>query len=217
MVRKGEYLERAVVIPGSHGTLEGLFHRGHLRPPLLVAPMFPVSGFGGGSMESAIIAELAWAVTRRGHPTLRFNYRGVGASSGTFSNETAALADARDAADHLRNTVGAQPLAIAGVAQGASIAAALALADEEVELLIAVGPDAAHFPEAFRSFAREVVVVVAEGEAGETKSALAAFTKALPNGRFAVIPEADRAFVRGLVELGRVVADAVAPPGMISL
>ena len=168
-------------------------------------------------MESAIIAELAWAVTRRGHPTLRFNYRGVGASSGAFTDESAALRDAKDAAEHLRNTIGDRTLAIAGIGAGAAVAAKLAQEDENIELLIAIAPDLAAFPETFPAYSREAVFVIAHREETKEKEKLAAYAKALPNGRLAVIPEADRAFVRGLVELGRVVADAVAPPGMISL
>src|SRR5688500_17664222 len=102
MVRRGEYLERAVVIPGRSGTLEGLFHRGAKAPALLIASAHP---FDGGSMESPIIAELAWAATRNGHATLRFNYRGVGASEGAFGDADDSLADAIEAAEQLRTSV----------------------------------------------------------------------------------------------------------------
>src|SRR5690242_6879173 len=135
MVRKGEYLERAVVIPGMSGTLEGLFHRGALRPPMLIAPDL----IRGSSMESPMIAELAWAVTRRGHPTLRFNYRGVGASTrpaGAIGDEQSALEDLASAAEHLRNTMAHHPLAIAGIGSGGSIAAKHALVDQDIELLV---------------------------------------------------------------------------------
>lgn len=209
MVRKGEYLERAVVIPGSHGTLEGLFHRGAKRPAVLIA---------GETMESTLIAELAWAVTRRGHPTLRFNYRGVGASPGAPSDDPSELEkDLAGAAEHLRNTVDDRALAIVAAEQSAAVAARRAINDEMVELLVLIAPDPSALPEAFRSHPREVVFVVPQGEEAAVKAALSTYARALPNARVAVIPEADRAFIRGLVELGRVVADAVAPPGMITI
>src|SRR5687767_13450694 len=144
MVRKGEYLERAVVIPGTHGTLEGLFHRGAKQPPMLIAPQHPL---GGGSMESAIIAELAWAVTRKGHATLRFNYRGVGASEGSFTDVEASILDATDAAEHLKESVDAKTIAIAGLGYGASVAARLALSGSTgIEMLILIAPDPAELP-----------------------------------------------------------------------
>lgn len=208
MVRKGEYLERAVIIPAPHGALEGLYHRGDQAPPLLIVPMHPLEQ---GSMESALIAELAWAVTRRGHATLRFNYRGVGASAGRFLEEHA-LPNARAAAAHLRETCGAETLAVAGFGFGAKIARALADEDEAIETLVAVSPE----PAVLNEFRRELLVVIAESEDPAVKEDLKARARALPNARVAVIPAADRAFVRGLVELGRVVADALSPPGDIS-
>ncbi|MCK6552090.1 alpha/beta hydrolase, partial [Myxococcota bacterium] len=72
MVRRGEYLERAVVVPGAAAPIEGLFHRGSKAPPAVFAPPHP----SAGSMEAPVVAELAWAVTRAGHATLRFNYPG---------------------------------------------------------------------------------------------------------------------------------------------
>jgi len=214
MVRRGEYLERAVAIPGRSGTLEGLYHRGARRPALLIAPMHP---FGGGSMESPIVAELAWAVTRRGHATLRFNYRGVGASSGSFTDDQAALMDLADAAEHLRATTSHPALAVAGLGYGAVIAAAAALADDAIETLVAVAPDPGALPPALEAHPREVVLVVSEAEDREVKAALARLAARLRSGRLAVVPGADRAFVRGLVELGRVVADAVSPPGFVDI
>src|SRR5262245_41829259 len=98
MVRRGEYLERAVVLEGEVGPIEGLYHRGSKRPPMLILPGDPLDG---GSMEVAMIAELAYQVTRRGHPTLRINYRGVGASGGKFEGIDGAHADAIRAVDHL--------------------------------------------------------------------------------------------------------------------
>lgn len=209
MVRKGEYLERAVVIPGAHGTLEGLFHRGAKRPAVVIA---------GATMESTLIAELAWAVTRRGHPTLRFNYRGVGASPGAPSDDPDDLRrDFADAAEHLRNTVDDPALAFVAAERSAAVAARCAISDERVELAVLIAPELRDFPEAFRSYPREAVFVVAQGEDAAVKAALAAYARALPHARVAVIPDADPAFIRGLVELGRVVADAVAPPGMITI
>jgi uncharacterized protein len=210
MVRKGEYLERAVVIPGSGGTLEGLYHRGEKAPPMLIVP-------DEHSMESPIIAELAWAVTRRGHPTLRFNYRGIGASSGSFGDETSALQDARDAAEHLRATTSQSMIAVLGIGFGATIASSLVLADENVELLIAIAPDVDALPVALCSTSKEVVLVAAHGEDPAVKTELSRYAKRFSHGRLALIPGADPTFIRGLVELGRVVADAVAPPGMMAL
>src|SRR3954466_7265194 len=84
MVLPGQYLERSVVI----GDLDALYHRGRRDPPCVIASPHPAMG---GSMVSPVIAELAWALSRAGHATMRFNYRGVGASHGVTSHPTDTL------------------------------------------------------------------------------------------------------------------------------
>ena len=80
MVMKGQYLERPTLIPLANGlVLEGVSHRGEKRPGLLVLPPPPLEGSG---MDHVVGAELAYAVSHAGFPTLRFNYRGVGGSQG---------------------------------------------------------------------------------------------------------------------------------------
>jgi alpha/beta superfamily hydrolase len=216
VVRKGEYLERAVAFPGDAGALEGLYHRGAARPPLLIAPPHPRSG---GSMELPLIAELAWAVTRAGHPTLRFNYRGVGASGGEFDEAAGAVADARRALEHLRATTGgpAIPVALLGVGFGAGVVAALAAEDgaAPIEGLVLVTPELGGLPgpdaiaDAIAGVETELVLIAAEEEALPSREALRRIATGAHRGRLAVIPGADRAFLKGLVDLGRVVADAV--------
>src|SRR5881394_2173495 len=84
MVLAGQYLERSVVI----GDLDALYHRGKREPPCAIASPHPVLG---GSMIAPVIAEMAWALTRAGHATMRFNYRGVGASRGISRHEANSL------------------------------------------------------------------------------------------------------------------------------
>src|SRR5947209_9244566 len=81
VVLKGQYLERSVAVKSGDIALDGLYHRGRKAPPCVLAPPHPVLG---GSMTAPVIAELAWAITRAGHPSLRFDYRGVGGSQGTI-------------------------------------------------------------------------------------------------------------------------------------
>lgn len=219
MVRRGEYLERAVVIPHEEGHLEGLYHRGKKSPGVLIAPPHP---FDGGGMESTIIAELAWAVTRAGFPTLRFNYRGVGASQGTFKEEIGAFQDLLRAADHLRVSLSHDleaknlpPIAALGVGLGGALAAKMALeADFAVMPLMLVSPNADALPD-ISSYPGEVLFVRAQEDRTSDLEALSAMAEQAKNGRVATVPGADRSFVRGLVHLGKIVAETLEPPGMI--
>src|SRR3954469_11565845 len=84
MVLAGQYLERSLVV----GDLDALYHRGKREPPCAIASAHPALG---GSMVAPVIAELAWALTRAGHATMRFNYRGVGASRGVSRHQAGSL------------------------------------------------------------------------------------------------------------------------------
>src|SRR5690349_5773686 len=108
MVLAGQYLERSVVVDD----LDALYHRGKREPPCVIASPHPALG---GSMISPVIAQLAWAITRGGHPTMRFDYRGVGASRGRSRHEAASMAigevsdeveDLYKMTDHLLTTTG---------------------------------------------------------------------------------------------------------------
>ena len=69
MVLAGQYLERSVVVKSGDFVLDALSHRGSRAPPCVLASPHPALG---GSMTAPVIAELAWALTRAGHATLRF-------------------------------------------------------------------------------------------------------------------------------------------------
>lgn len=219
MVAEGQYLERATVIPGAAGALEGLFHRGDRRPGVVIAPPMPDVG---GSMEGSVVAELAWAITRSGLPTLRFNYRGVGASEGRFDPRTA-LEDLRAAEEQLRATLevpaptdlrgdeGRIPLGLCGVGGGADLVLRRAAEGPGTLIAVAVAPVAPP-------------PVAASGAGGDAEGEwIAVFPQSLADraepwrlaaeahgrGRVVIIPRADPGFVRGLVDLGRVVAQAL--------
>ena len=147
MVMAGQYLERPTLIRrpvegGEPITLEGLYHRGDRTPAVVVCAPHPRMG---GSMDSPVVAELAWALTRSGRATLRFNYQGVGASPGSIRTPDVPLAkpmsirdvaseidDARAVVAHLRESVAHRRVAIAGYSFGAAVALSLAQQDPDL-------------------------------------------------------------------------------------
>jgi hypothetical protein len=209
VVRRGEYLERAVVIPGDP-PLEGLFHRGPRRPAVLVAPPHPERG---GGMEGPVVAELAWALTRAGFATLRFSYPGLGASGGAFTLEAARAARDRAAA-HLSESTGGGPVAGVGLGFGGGLLAEVAPTLAE---LVWIRPDPAEpLPEP-TGLGIELTVVVPGGEDPAWRGRVQGWAESAPRGRIRVVPRADPAFLQGLVTLGRVVAEVLAPPGDVAL
>jgi len=192
MVLAGQFLERpALVDAGAGVVLEALYHRGERRPGLLVCPP---TGPGGG-MDAAPVAELAWAAARAGHPSLRFQHRGVGASQGDL-DPARTRDDAEAAFRHLAETAGGR-IALAGLAGGCETALALARAHPEVERIALVAPA---IPVRPPLPAARILVLLPEERAAEAAdlSALLGAT-----GSVEVVAGADGLFRAGLPGLGR--------------
>ncbi|HEY7724631.1 MAG TPA: alpha/beta hydrolase [Anaeromyxobacteraceae bacterium] len=183
MVLRGQYLERPALIACGDVTLEGLYHRGDRRPSLLVCP--PLAE---GGMDSPVAAELAWACARAGHPSLRFQHRGVGASTGA-QDPSRALEDAEAALRHLAESAPGRA-AVAGIGDGCETAAALARAHPEVERLVLVAPPRA--PALGGLAARLLAIVPGAGPRPAFEAGVVV----------AAIDEADGRFLAGLPRVG---------------
>ncbi len=200
MVTQGQFLERPTLIPVGDCVLEGLSHRGGAQPPLLVLPPSP----GEGGMDHVVGAEIAWAAARAGHPTLRFNFRGVGASQGTPGSAAEHLEDAEAALRLLHENTGVPLCAAVAIGSSASVLAALARRRPGVHGLGFVNPSGFP-PEDFARVRSPLLVVVAARELQLPRAALAAaVTEA--GGQFELIEDADAAFLRNLPQVGAAVA-----------
>jgi uncharacterized protein len=90
----------------------------------------------GGSLDNPVVTELAHALRGCGAGTLRFNWRGVGASQGDISPDVEqAATDFTAALDHVDE---GQPLIGAGYSFGAATAMRVALRDPRVRALVLV-------------------------------------------------------------------------------
>ena len=204
MVLAGQFLERATIIRNGDLALEGLWHRGERRPALLICPPHPLHG---SSMDSAVCAELAFACSRRGRATLRFNYRGAGASQGTLTDDLATCVDdAAAALEVLAQTVGSREVAVAGYDFGAAVAVELAKRVGDLKGVVLVAPRAAGFD--FAALAGlQAPGLIALGEHDQTCDRVALATVCQQMGdHMELVESADHAFSSGLTELGRVAA-----------
>lgn len=209
MVLKGQFLERPTLIPLANGlVLEGVSHRGEKRPGLLVLPPPPIEGSG---MDHVVGAELAWAVSQAGHPTLRFNYRGVGGSQGQPSRTPNDwLDDATAALELAQDNTGGARVVVASI--GASDAVLLKLSQlAPLAGVVLINPSLAR-PGDFE--ARDELpwplgVVLAEHDEGHDRGHWAAVLGRL-DARMSVIPGATRSFQRNLPQVGQAVAALVA-------
>src|SRR5947209_9268146 len=207
VVLKGQYLERSVAVRSGDISLDGLYHRGRKAPSCVLAPPHPVLG---GSMTVPVIAELAWAITRAGHPTLRFDYQGVGGSQGRTRHQPGSrrIGDIRGEIDDLFAAIDqllASTRSGAVCAIGYSFGAAVALAaapDASVDRAVLIAPPTAVWDfSGLRDVDKPVLVVCAEHDPLCDRTLLRNLLG--KRATMAVVPDADHAFVRSLPELGK--------------
>jgi alpha/beta superfamily hydrolase len=195
-----------VPVAGEGLVLEAVWQAGSGRGAI-VAPPHPVYG---GSLENPVCNELAYGLWRAGWASLRFNWRGVGASQGRITGEPAAAdADYRAAVDSLAKNF-SPPLLAAGYSFGAASALRVALADLRIGPLVLVAPPITMLADLELDKLRGPVHVIAGG-ADEYAPAeqLARLLEPLAHAQLDVIPRVDHFFsANGLAELSELVRQA---------
>jgi alpha/beta superfamily hydrolase len=197
MVSKGQFLERPALIPVGRELLDGLYHPGELRPPVLILPPPP----NEGSMDHPLAAELAWAATRAGFPTLRFNFRGVGGSPGARGDEQSRLQDAEAALWFLEENVQQVASAVASIGSSAPTLMALHRLHPGLAGLCLISPREVACVDLAR-VALPLLAIIGEQDTALSRAALAACVSEA-GGRLVLIPQADATLQRNLPEVGR--------------
>ena len=152
-----------VIFSGSEGRLEGRFSpppRPHAPLALILHP----HPKGGGTMNDRITQAMYKSFVARGFAALRFNFRGVGRSQGTFDNGVGELADATSALDWAQSIHHeAQTIWIAGFSFGSWIGMQLLMRRPEIRGFLTVAPPAHMYDFSFLAPCPSSGIVVAGG------------------------------------------------------
>src|SRR3954463_9714524 len=119
---------------------DGLVSEGHaagLRAAVVFA--HPHTEYGG-TMHTKGVYQAAKALSRIGCAVLRFNFRGAGASAGSFTNGPGEIEDFRAALDFMQQKYVDAPLWAAGMSFGAWVALTVGTEDPRVSTLIGIAP-----------------------------------------------------------------------------
>jgi alpha/beta superfamily hydrolase len=136
----------SLFIDGPTGRLESLLEEpedGAPREAALVCHPHPRHG---GTMHNKVVYRLARGLRRSGAVVLRFNYRGVNLSEGSYDHGEGELEDARACLKHLRSRYPDLPYTLAGFSFGSRIVLRLGCGEAEAPRRII----AAGFPTIYR-------------------------------------------------------------------
>ena len=91
-------------------------------------------------MHTKVVYQATKALSRIGCAVLRFNFRGAGASAGTFDNGPGEQEDFRAALDYMAAQYPGAPLWAAGMSFGAWVALSVGADDPRVSALLGIAP-----------------------------------------------------------------------------
>ena len=125
-------------IPAPHGQLEATFREGDdpVRGAAVFCHPHPLHG---GTMHTKAVYRAAQALNESGFDVLRFNFRGVGASTGSYGEGVDEIEDVDAALDWLRARDPRRPILVGGFSFGSLVGLRAGLGADGVRALLALG------------------------------------------------------------------------------
>ena len=140
-------MDAKITVASQGAELEGLIHRSHAAAGVVITHPHPLYG---GDMYSPVVEAIESAYRKGGFTTLRFNFRGTGASTGRHDQGVGEQADVIAAVDYLRKA-GLSRIHLSGYSFGAWVNAMALQNNLAVDGLTMVAP-----PVAFIEFAPDI-------------------------------------------------------------
>ena len=197
-----------LLVPGPAGDIECAVDRAEApaQGAALIAHPHPLYG---GTLDNKVVQTLAKAFFTLHYAAVRFNFRGVGRSAGTFDEGVGETDDALAVLAHARRRFGeALPVVLAGFSFGAYIAVR---ASERIqaERLVLVAPAVGRFP--IRHVPDDTIAI--HGEEDDVVPLADVFAWARPQALpIVVFPGCGHFFHGRLPQLARVVTSCWTPP-----
>lgn len=174
--------------------------------PRGVAVMCHPHPIHGGTMHTKAVYRSAQGFLDAGLITLRFNFRGVGTSTGSFDEGVGEQDDARAALDWVESEYPHLPIVLGGFSFGSMVALSVGVDDERVTALLGLGLPVdldERYDYSFLADAGKPILVV-QGEKDEFGSGAQVAEALAPLGShisLVRVPGSDHYFAGGLDEL----------------
>lgn len=196
---------------GVHGLLEAILREP--ADPVRSAVVCHPHPQGGGTMNNNVVYRVARALAGRRTAVLRFNFRGVGRSTGAYGGGVGEVDDARAALDFMAARHPGLPLWQAGFSFGARVGLQAGLNDQRVSRLLAIGLAVRVFDLSFLEGPRRglplAVVQAANDEYGDRAEIEAFVARLAPPVRLWIVDDATHLFPGRLDELEKTAGEAI--------
>jgi uncharacterized protein len=128
-----------MMIPGKGVELEAVLRFPQQKPPRGTAVLCHPHPSYGGTMNNRVIFRAGKAANEAGLLALRFNFRGVGESTGSYDQGNGEQEDVAAAIDWLRAKAPGLPMVLIGFSFGAWVGLQVACRDPEISAMVGLG------------------------------------------------------------------------------
>lgn len=153
-------IEEKIFFESEGVKIEGLLGRSGGQSAVVVTHPHPLYG---GDMTNNVVESVVRAYGENGYTTLRFNFRGVGQSDGTYDNGTGEQEDVRAAVAFLGG-LGKTSIDLAGYSFGAWVNAQCIESLTDVKRMIMVSPPVNFLDFSFLEYSEKIRLVIAGSE-----------------------------------------------------
>jgi uncharacterized protein len=152
--------EKRIIFKSGPLELEGLFSRVPGEKGVVVAHPHPLYG---GNMMNNVVEALCYAYNECGYSSLRFNFRGVGQSGGSYDNGDGEQEDVKAAISFLADA-GIRAIDLAGYSFGSWVIAQGVKSYRKISRIILVSPPVDLFDYSSLQNTKEIKLVIAGSE-----------------------------------------------------
>ncbi len=205
-----------ILIPGPAGAIEALVETPEPLDATRLGIVCHPHPLYGGTLDNKVVYTVARAFQELGAPTIRFNFRGVGASEGAFDRGVGEVADALAVVAYGRRMFPNAALWLAGFSFGGAVAVR-AEANAHPERLVAIAPGVTILD--VGGITPSCPWLVVQGDADdviEPRYVLDWVSRLSPQPQVSVLPGAGHFFHGRLHDLRQTVLDFMRAPSPVS-
>lgn len=162
----------------------------------------------GGNMNNNVVLGVEKEIVEAGFTSLRFNFRGVGRSEGSFDGGAGEKSDVLWAIDALTGDETIGPVVVAGYSFGAVVALPVAVDDDRIAAMAGISPPTvmANFDFLANTAKRLLLIIGSADEYSDIKTLKSTLPK---NGKIETLPGVDHFYIGHELRAGQLIADFI--------